>query len=86
MILTDDERIARGHRAANELKITDEAFAGIEADLYRRLKETSALDVDNVRHFHRCIQLLGQVQHALKLAVVDGNNAAAIAAAGLARN
>lgn len=82
--MTDDERIARGHQAANELRVTDEAFQALEVDLIRRMLETA--DPEQVLHFHRTIGNLASVKHALKLCVADGNAVAAIAEARLARS
>lgn len=84
MSMSDEDRIARGHRAASELRVTEEAFQALEADLMRRMLETT--EPEQVLHFHRTLTNLASVKHALKLCVADGNAVAAIAEAGLARN
>jgi len=82
--MTDEERIARGHQAASELRVTEDAFQALEADLIRRMLETT--DEAQVLHFHRTLTNLASVKHALRLCVADGNAVAAIAEAGLARS
>lgn len=82
--MTDEERIARGHAAASELRVTEEAFQALEADLMRRMLDTT--EPEQVLHFHRSLTNLASVKHALTLCVADGNAVAAISAAGLARS
>lgn len=82
--MTDDERISRGRQATTELKLTEDAFRGVEAHLLEKLLETSPDQPDRVLEIHRAVQNLALVRKALLLMVTDGQYAAAaVAASGL---
>lgn len=83
--MTDEERIARGQRAASELRLTEEAFTAVRNNLIERMMETA--DQASILQFHAAVGTVDRVRHALQLVVSDGQMAsAAVAQAGLARS
>lgn len=84
--MTDEERIARGHRAASELRETSDAFAKVEAALLKALSETPVGQDTKILKLHMAVQNLAAVQQALRGVMDDGLMAeSAIAVAGLTR-
>lgn len=72
--MTDEERIARGHRAANELRTTEEAFSAVRDDYIKTMLATS--DQAEILRLHQCIATVDQVRKALQSMVDTGAIAA----------
>jgi hypothetical protein len=84
--MTEQDRIAKGHRAAKELRETDEAFAKLEAQLIEQWKSASPGHVDLKERLHAAVWTLNAVRTALRAVVDDGAIATqALAQANLLR-
>lgn len=84
--MTDEDRIARGHRALNELTEVSDAFDRVEAALLRTMGDTPISQPDKVLKLHMAAQNLAAVRQALRQVIDDGQVAEhAIAVAGLTR-
>lgn len=79
--MTDEERINRGLQAAQELRVTGEAFDGVRALIIDNLCATSSADQLTVLALHRQLEALALVRKALILTVSDGDVARAYAEA-----
>jgi len=75
--MTDEERINRGLQAAQELRVTGEAFDGVRALIIDNLCATSSADQLTVLALHRQLEALALVRKALILTVSDGDVARA---------
>lgn len=68
--MSEDERVARGHRARAELQLTEEAFGAVRGQMIEEmLAET---DPAKIMECHHAIAVIPRVQHALRLVVDDG--------------
>lgn len=80
--MTDEQSIARGHRAEAEIALTNEAFNTVRADLVERL--IRAADPVTVMQIHGALQTVDMVRQALRVVVIEGQHAAAaVAMSGL---
>lgn len=85
--MTDEERVQKGNQAANELRMTGEAFDKVRDAILAELVQTSPGQPEKVLALHRAVQNLTAVKTALIGVVNDGLMARdAIAKAGLTRN
>jgi hypothetical protein len=84
--MTREDEIGRGREAAQELRITEEAFSSVEAAIIRALGETPVgADVKIIR-LHMSLQNLAAVRQAVRSVIDSGQMAeAAVAQAGLLR-
>jgi hypothetical protein len=70
--LSDEQRVARGHRAAKELKETEEVFAELERELFGQWKSTKPENVEQKERLHMAVWMLEAVKAGLKARVQDG--------------
>jgi hypothetical protein len=84
--MTDNDRIARGHRAFSELQEVGSAFDQVEAAILKALADTPVGQEVKVLNLHKAVQNLAAVRQALRAMIDDGLMAEhAIAHAGLTR-
>lgn len=79
--MTDEDRINRGLQAAQELRVTGEAFDGVRDHIIAALCATHSSDHLAVLTLHRQLEALALVRKALILTVSDGDVARAYAEA-----
>lgn len=86
------DQIARGYRAATELRETEAAFAAVEAALVKTLAATPVGADNKILKLHMSIQNLAAVREALIKTIANGKHGEyareaedAIAEAGLTR-
>lgn len=85
--MTDNERVAKGHRAFNELQEVGEAFDKVKSAIVQELVSTSPVQQDKILTLHRAAQIVEAVKTAMTRVVDDGRLAEhAISEAGLTRN
>ncbi len=84
--MTDEQAVAKGHRAANEYAETNEAFDQVKAAILKTMVETSPGQPDKILKLHTAAQNLEAVRQALMGVIQSGQMAEhAIALAGLTR-
>ena len=84
--MTDEQAVAKGHRAANEYAETNEAFDQVKAAILKTMVETSPAQPDKILKLHTAAQNLEAVRQALMGVIQSGQMAEhAIALAGLTR-
>lgn len=71
-LMNDQQAIARGHRAENELALTGEAFDGLKAALVAQIEAG-----EQVERAAMALQILSKVRSALEQIVQDGDAARA---------
>ena len=82
--MTDEQRVARGHRAFGELTEVGDAFDRVETAIMKTLAETPVGQELKVLNLHKSVQALAAVRKALQDVIDDGLMAEhALAAAGL---
>jgi len=77
--MTNEERIARGRRATQELRVTEQAFMAVKQRYTEEM--LAATDPAEIMRLHQCVGTVEMVRKALFLAVGDGQMAEAIAEA-----
>lgn len=81
---SDEERLARGQRAAHEWRETEDAFNRLEAALLKTMAETPVGADVKILKLHMSVQNLAAVKQALRAVIDDGMMAEqAISIAGL---
>lgn len=84
--MDEHQRIARGHRAFNELEELKGVFDRLEAGVFRELTQTPIGADDKVRRLHMTLHNLAGLRAALRAMIDDGRVAElALATAGLNR-
>ena len=83
--MTEDERIARGRQASQELRVTEDAFAAVRQTLVEAMIATPPDNETGIMKRHQAIQVLDMVRKALMLVVADGDMARAAQESGLNR-
>lgn len=84
--MSDQQRVARGHRAFNELEEVGAAFDAVEAAILKALTETPVGQEAKVLNLHKAAQNLSAVRQAIKAVIDDGQVASfALSQAGLTR-
>lgn len=84
--MTDEQQVAKGHRAAIEYTETQEAFDSVKAAILKVMIETSPGQPDKILKLHAAAQNLDAVRQAILMVVTSGQMAEhAIAQAGLTR-
>lgn len=84
--MTDEETIAKGRRAFNELSEVNAVLDAIQAGALKLLLETSPEQTDKILRLHTTAQTMVAVRHALQGVVDNGRIAEhAISQAGLTR-
>jgi hypothetical protein len=84
--MNDAERVARGHRAFNELQEVQAAFDAVEAAILKTLTDTPVGQEAKVLNLHKAVQNLAAVKQALRDVIDDGRVAEhALSVAGLTR-
>jgi len=85
--MSDEQAVARGSRALNELTEVQAAFDAVEDAILRTLAETPIGQEAKVLNLHKSVQNLAAVKQALREVIDNGLVARdAIAVAGLTRN
>lgn len=84
--MTDEQRAARGRRAAQEFQELEPAFEAVEKALWATLRECPIGQDAKILRLHMAVDNLSAVRAAIKSVVSEGMLAEhAIAVAGLTR-
>jgi hypothetical protein len=84
-VLSDEDRVRRGQRAADAMAFMEDIFEGVRVYLLESIETTSPSDSAAILEQHRGLQNLAKVKKALELCISDGQIANAISESQLRR-